>query len=141
MSNSDELDTQSLHPAQRTKSMRTRVEVDPVLREWFEQDFWPLYPRHEGKQPALTAAALKATSPEKRSFYLDRLKQQLPTYAERKSAGGQQVIPMAATWFNQDRAEDDLRTDLKATVQGRFAASHQDYPEYVPLPAAGRSVR
>jgi hypothetical protein len=108
-SNSDELDSLSENnpPKKRTPS-RGPAGIDPVVREWFDATFWPMYPRHEGKQPALKAANVKATTPEKRAFYLDRLKSQLPAYEQRKSEGGQRVIPMAATWFNQDRAEDEL---------------------------------
>jgi hypothetical protein len=79
--NSGELNSVAASDSPRRKSNTSKesVSVDPSIREWFESDFWPLYPRHEGKQPALKAANAKATTPEKRAFYLARLKSQLPT--------------------------------------------------------------
>jgi hypothetical protein len=133
-SNSDELDSfaanQSSEAAQATS--RKSNGIDPDVRTWFETEFWPMYPRREGKQPALKAASAKATTPEKRAFYLARLRLQLPTYLQRKNDSGQRVIPMAATWFNQDRAEDEL--ELSRASAGRSTpAAQDDYPEYVPL--------
>jgi hypothetical protein len=107
--------------------------IDPAIREWFETEFWPNYPRHEGKQPALKAANAKATSPEKRAFYLGRLKSQLPAYLQRKSEGGQRVIPMGATWFNQDRADDELDVSPAPNSRSPRSAAQNDYPDYVPL--------
>jgi len=136
-SNSGELDTPPNHPqtAARTAS-RKSTGIDPEVRTWFEEKFWPLYPRREGKQPALKAANAKATSPEKRTFYLDRLQSQLPAYLQRKSEGGQRVIPMAATWFNQDRAEDELELPRTSENRTTHLAAQDDYPEYVPLSRA-----
>jgi hypothetical protein len=133
MSNSDELDSAATtdSPKRKPNTSRESASVDPSIREWFERDFWPLYPRHEGKQPALKAANEKATTPEKRAFYLARLKSQLPAYEQRKSESGQRVIPMGATWFNQDRAEDELDSPQS---EGRGSRAMQnDYPDYVPL--------
>jgi len=132
-SNSGELDSvaASDSPRRKPNASRESVPVDPSIREWFEQDFWPIYPRHEGKQPALKAANAKATTPEKRAFYLARLKSQLPAYEQRKSESGQRVIPMGATWFNQDRAEDELDSP-QAENRGPSAVQN-DYPDYVPL--------
>jgi hypothetical protein len=101
------------------------------IRLWFESEFWPIYPRHEAKAVALEAADKKATDREKRAFYLDRLNAQLPEYTRRKTESGQRVIPLAATWFNQDRAEDDLPVQAPAAVPRRAVES--DYPEYVSL--------
>jgi hypothetical protein len=103
--------------------------IDPAIRAWFDGECWPLYPRREVKQPALKAEAANATTPEKRAFYLARLKSQLPAYVQRKSEAGQRVIPMPATWFNQGRAEDEL--DVPVPPNGRLArtAAQSDYPE------------
>lgn len=132
-SNSGELDSNAAGDPQRRKQNTSRESsaIDPAVREWFEAAFWPLYPRHEGKQPALRAANVKATTPEKRAFYLDRLKSQLPAYMQRKSESGQRVIPMGATWFNQDRAEDELDSPQPESRGPR--AVQNDYPDYVPL--------
>ena len=132
-SNSGELNSvaASDSPRRESNTSKESVSVDPSIREWFESDFWPSYPRHEGKQPALKAANAKATTPEKRAFYLARLKSQLPAYEQRKSESGQRVIPMGATWFNQDRAEDELDPP-QAESRGPRAVQN-DYPDYVPL--------
>src|SRR4029077_12514010 len=103
-------------------------EIDPDVRLWFEAKFWSVYPRHEAKATALKAAAKKATTPEKRAFYLERLKTQLPEYLRRKAESGQRVIPLGATWFNQDRSEDELPLQ-EPTRGGRPAPVDDDYPE------------
>jgi hypothetical protein len=132
-SNSAELDSGAASDSLRRKRNPSRESqaIDPAIREWFDAAFWPLYPRHQGKQPALKAANAKATTPEKRAFYLARLKAQLPAYMQRKSESGQRVIPMGATWFNQDRAEDEL--DSPQAESRGLRAVQNDYPEYVPL--------
>jgi hypothetical protein len=133
-SNSSELDTAAARRSSKPQPTNSResVEIDQAVREWFEVEFWPIYPRREGKQSALKAANAKATTPEKRAFYLGRLKSQLPAYLQRKGASGQQVVPMAATWFNQDRSDDEL--DLSpGPNKSSLRAAENDYPEYVPL--------
>jgi hypothetical protein len=136
MSNSDELDSPpGLRLESNRKTRSCRVEINPDTRAWFESEFWPIYPRHEGKQTALEAADKKATTPEKRAFYLERLKTQLPEYNRRKAESGQKVIPLGATWFNQDRAEDELPVQEPVSRNGRPAPIGIDYPEYVPFEA------
>jgi hypothetical protein len=109
------------------------LAIDPAVRKWFETEFWPTYPRHEGKQPALRAANKKATTPDRRAFYLGRLKSQLPAYLQRKSESGQSLIPMASTWFNQDLADDELDLCPESNSRGPRAAARDDYPDYIPL--------
>jgi hypothetical protein len=136
MSNSGELDPlPGLHLESNPKTRSRRVEINPDTRAWFESEFWPIYPRHEAKQTALESADKKATNPEKRAFYLERLKTQLPEYLRRKAESGQRVIPLGATWFNQDRAEDELPLQEPVTRNGRPIAVESDYPEYVPFEA------
>jgi hypothetical protein len=134
-SNSGELDTPAVNHFLKAEAPTSRksLGIAPTIRDWFEGEFWPIYPRHEGKQSALKAANAKATTPEKRAFYLASLQSQLPAYGQRKQEAGQRVIPMAATWFNQDRADDEL--DLPRPSEGRAprAAAQDDYPEYLPL--------
>ncbi|HEY7338962.1 MAG TPA: hypothetical protein VH639_28995 [Bryobacteraceae bacterium] len=134
-SNSAELDASAATtPSKPQRAASRRFSVDPDVREWFDGKFWPLYPRHEGKSKALEAAGAKATTPERRSFYIEQLKKQLPEYARRKHENGQRVIPMASTWFNQDRAEDELPCPSAGSL-GSCArdSAAGDYPEYVPL--------
>jgi hypothetical protein len=131
MSNSHELDSAPRLPR------KPKPEIDAETRRWFEAEFWPIYPRHEAKAPALVAASKKATSPEKRAFLLERLTAQLPEYNRRKTESGQRVIPLAATWFNQGRADDELPVSAPVPGPRRGAATETDYPEYVSL-GAGR---
>ena len=116
------------------KAQSSKGGIDPDTRRWFEDEFWPIYPRLEAKATALTAAAKKASTPEKRAFCLDRLKAQLPEYLRRKAESGQRVIPLGATWFNQDRAEDELPLQ-EPSARGRHGPVENDYPEYVSLEA------
>ena len=104
-----------------------------AVREWFEGAFWPLYPRHEGRSKALEAANVKATTPEKRAFYLARLNAQLGEYSRRKQESGQRVIPMGATWFNQDRADDEFDLAPESSDRNSRKAEQNAYPDYVSL--------
>ena len=131
LSKSGDLDS---HPPQPPKPKRKslRDAIDPATRLWFESEFWPIYPRREARSTALAAAAQKATNPARRVFYLERLKAQLPEYDRRKAESGQRVIPLGATWFNQDRAEDELPLQAPAPI-ARRATIDSDYPEYKSL--------
>jgi hypothetical protein len=132
-SNSAELDSSSREAQPKPNTSRSQIGVDPAVAHWFEVEFWPIYPRHEGKQQALKAANEKATTPDKRAFYLRRLQSQLPGYLQRKNESGQRVVPMGATWFYQDRADDELDLSPKSNGRGTREAAQNDYPDYVPL--------
>jgi hypothetical protein len=136
MSNSGELDSLPL-PSPKPKLKPHRKEIDPEIRQWFNAEFWPIYPRHEAKQKSLRAASEedKATSPEKRAFYIERLKTQLPEYLRRKAESGQRVIPLGATWFSENRAEDELPLQEPVSRNGRPIPVENEYPRYVPLKA------
>jgi hypothetical protein len=125
-------------PKPRDLNSRKPIAIDPAVQEWFESEFWPIYPRHEGKRKALEAANTKATSPAQRAFYLKNLRAQLPEYHRRKQESGQRVIPMGSTWFNQDRAEDELELSPESHGRGTRAAPQDNYPEYIPL--SGRAM-
>jgi hypothetical protein len=132
-SNSAELDSgPNLLPA-NAKRNHSRSPIDPAVRQWFDAEFWPVYPRREGRSKALEAANAKATTPEKRAFYLARLVAQLPEYDRRKQDSGQRVIPMGSTWFHQDRAEDEFASQDETGDQAVRNGGRDDYPAYVPL--------
>jgi hypothetical protein len=133
MSNSGELDLlPGIEPNRKPRTKRNGVDQD--IQRWFDAEFWPIYPRHEGKKESLKAANKKATTPVKRAYYLERLKAQLPEYLRRKAESGQRVIPLGATWFNQDRHEDEFSIQ-EPSRNGRPVPVENDYPEYVPLEA------
>ena len=119
----------------RRAPSRSKSEIDPEILRWFDGEFWPAYPRKEGRLRALESAILKATSAELRAFYMERLKTQLPGYQQRKAESGQSKIPMACTWFNQDRAHDEIEVEVRKTGhQARELVPVADmYPEYVPV--------
>lgn len=73
-SNSAELDSVPSNGQRKPQSSRSQTPADRELHEWFEAEFWPIYPRHEGKAKAREAACRKATSAERRAFYIRRLK-------------------------------------------------------------------
>jgi hypothetical protein len=133
MSKSGDLDSLQVAVSPKPKTRPASTEIDPDTRRWFDDKFWPLYPRHEAKVPALQAASKKATTPEKRAFYIERLTDKLPAYLQRKAESGQRMIPLASTWFNQDRAEDELPVHEPSTRGARHVRVENDYPEYVPL--------
>lgn len=70
----------------------------------FDQQFWPLYPRHTGKGAARAsfAKALEVTD-------LPTIMQALELFAQHPESvpGKPSSIPMASTWLNQTRWEDD----------------------------------
>jgi hypothetical protein len=130
LSKSDDLNLLAGAEPNRT-ARKYRKEIDPEICRWFTTEFWPLYPRHEAKQESLKAANAKATTPEKRAYYIERLKTQLPEYLRRKAESGQRRIPLGATWFNQDRAEDELPVEAASTANARRAISVMlPAPEY-----------
>jgi hypothetical protein len=135
-SNSGKLDASAPRRSQLKPATSKEPSIAPAVQEWFEAEFWPIYPRHEGRSKALHAASIKGTTREKRAFYLARLKAQLAEYNRRKQESGQRVIPLASTWFDQDRAEDELRPSSESNGRGLRASAHGDYPEYVPLSRA-----
>jgi hypothetical protein len=134
MSNSDELDSAPATAVTISRRKPTK-QIDPDVQAWFEAEFWPLYPRREGKPKALEAANTAATTPEKRATYIAGLKVQLPEYNRRKRESGQSTIPMASTWFNQDRVSDQF-APAPERHNGARPAPQDDYPAYEPL--AGR---
>jgi len=61
----------------------------------------------------------------------------LPAYLQRKRESGQRVIPMGSTWFNEDRAGDELLLSPEPNGRGTRTSNDDDYAEYVPLSANG----
>lgn len=50
-SNSDELDSASGQAAPNPKTTPSRKPIAPNVREWFETEFWPVYPRGTRESP------------------------------------------------------------------------------------------
>lgn len=95
---------------------------------WFENEFWPIYPRHKCKAAAKSAGRRKMTTPERRSTALQHLRDELPELLSRPA----DKRPHAATWFNQDRWSDALEPDPAALVpvtQKRFKTKAEQRDE------------
>lgn len=80
---------------------------DEILA-WFEDDFWPLYPRKVGRPEALRAARKVATTPELRAEIISGLTGLLPDYAARDVAHVKHPGP----WLNGERWKDQFTPPL-----------------------------
>jgi hypothetical protein len=82
----------------------TVYEPEPETFDvWFEQKFWPFYPRKIARAAALKAARAAGKSPKLRDEILTGLYRQLPNLESREP----EFIPHAATWLNQKRWQDE----------------------------------
>jgi hypothetical protein len=82
------------------------VVVPPApenIETWFDEKFWPFYPRKVGKAAALTAMRRAGKSARLRDEILAGLYRQLPALESRDL----QYVPHAATWINQKRWNDE----------------------------------
>lgn len=84
---------------------------------WFEDEFWPLYPRKVAKAAAKRSAKRHGDTAEKRKRILGHLKSVLPLWSERE----ERHIPHASTWLNSEDWDD-------MTPQG-VVACHQSGPD------------
>lgn len=88
------------------RGARSEPRDDP-FDEWFEHEFWPMWPRRKCKTEAKKAAKRKMTSPERMSRAIDHLRVELPELLSRPP----DKRPHASTWFNQDRWNDPIEQD------------------------------
>lgn len=79
------------------------VSLQDEQKRWFEEEFWPDYWRKEDKAAALKAFRRHATGPEKKDRIVSAVQVQGPRYRARD----QEHQPLAATWLNKLRYEDD----------------------------------
>lgn len=94
------------------KNVNTLKPVKPVNNndERFEE-FWELYPKKQAKQPALKSFTKLNPSEELFAIICNAVVQQSKTSAWTKENG--QYIPMASTWLNCKRWEDEIKKDTK----------------------------
>jgi hypothetical protein len=71
--------------------------------EWFEREFWPLYPRKVAKAGAKKSARKKGKSEAGRQEIIQGLKRQLPELRSREL----EFVPYPQTWLKQKRYLDD----------------------------------
>jgi hypothetical protein len=75
---------------------------DPIA-EWFNREFWPVFPRRQAKQDAIKAARTVLKTAELRTEALAGLKKQLPELRARDP----KMVPLPATWIRGRRWEDE----------------------------------
>lgn len=71
-------------------------------------DFWREYPKKESKQAALKSFSREATSEEQADIILESLQKQKDVWEKKRTAFD--FLPLASTWLNQKRYEDDFET-------------------------------
>lgn len=76
-------------------------------------EFWDAYPRKVAKAPAEQAYNKKAVSPAAEQNIIDALHKVISAQWDHWPAERKQYIPYAATWLNQQRYTDDIRTETK----------------------------
>jgi len=77
------------------------------FESWFEQEFWPAYPRKVGKAAAKKVAKVKMRSDEVREQAMRRLQYDSREWLTRPP----EKRPHAATWLNTDRWADPIEAD------------------------------
>lgn len=87
----------------RVRKKKAKPTGDSEIAQWFEAEFWPLYPRRICKVSALAAANKRVVSIETRAEIIAGLKAQLPQLSARES----EFIPYPSTWLNQERWKDE----------------------------------
>lgn len=104
--------------------MPMQRKADPIL-EWFNSEFWPAYPRHQGKLEALKAARAQLKTTRLRDIAMAALQRQLPELRARD----QRMVPLPGTWIRGRRWEDE---DVPAVdrTSGKKTTADQAVDEY-----------
>lgn len=106
----------------KVKAVRPpKTEYDPEF-----EDFWAIYPRHTGKGKAYEAwqKAIKILPPD---VLVSKLMPQLNQDQWTKDNG--QFIPMAATWLNQRRWDDDVKVNIPKPTP----VNHRPRPDEIAM--------
>ena len=106
----------------RSKS-RSNTKVK-LYNEEFENEFWSLYPRRDNKKRAKDKYLSLRKSGIKKEVILEGLKSYIKQW---KSAGTEsEFIPMASTWLNQERYDDELISSSKV-IKNLTVTKKYDY--------------
>jgi uncharacterized protein YdaU (DUF1376 family) len=93
------------------RSKRSSGSKVKLYNEEFENDFWSLYPRRDNKKRAKDKYVSLRKSGIEKDIIIDGLKSYIKQW---KNAGTQsEFIPMASTWLNQERYDDELISSAK----------------------------
>lgn len=85
-----------------------RNDVAAEVADWYNRDFYPIFPLHKAGSLGLKAAQAKLRTPELREIALAALKAQLPELLAREK----EKRPYPASWINAARWEDETLTGL-----------------------------
>jgi hypothetical protein len=92
-------------PADSLLSEQPIPERGDEVLDWFNSEFWPLYPRKVAKPKALQAVRRHGKTPERRAEITAGLRSQLAWLATQLRADGD-FRPYPATWINTMRWQD-----------------------------------
>lgn len=97
----------------------TNNTINSICSNEFEQ-LWAMYPKKQGNKKTAQKNYIKART-EKNGVTFEAVKTSLERAIEnwRLSRTEIKFIPMAATWFNQNRWNDELFSELPATIEER----------------------
>lgn len=77
------------------------VSVSDEVEQWFESEFWPMYPRKVAKPKALKAARKHGETVEARARIMETLRRALPALSREVKPDGD-FRPYPASWLNQE---------------------------------------
>ena len=101
------------------------IPSDDILN-WFESDFWPIFPRREAKAPGLKAARAVLKTAQLREVALKGLKSQLAVLNNREP----KMRPLPATWINGRRWEDEPEPLFSKSNGSSTEDPWSNLPEY-----------
>lgn len=111
-----------------SRSDGKRSAGDPTVTEWFDSEFWRLYPRHEDKADAIKAAIKHGRTAHDRSAIIAKLRADLPELTTRE----RNFIPLPASWLNKRRWMDGPAELPTTHANGAPPAATQTLSRYVP---------
>lgn len=115
---------------QPNASRRRKSAEDPAAVDWFENHFWPQYPRKDDRKNARKAALLHGNMAGSRSAILEGLISQLSELTSRQ----RQFIPLATSWLNGERWRDpsDSADSRRPESPVDGASQYPPVPTYEP---------
>ena len=93
------------------KVNKSKAVKEKVYEDEFESDFWAIYPRRDNKKRAKDKYVKLRNGGVDKSNIINGLKAYIKQW---KQAGTEsEFIPMASTWLNQERYDDELISSSK----------------------------
>ena len=88
---------------QRESREKTDTDKPDEVADWYNSEFYPIFPLHKSRESGLKAARVHLKTPELRAEALAAIQRQLPEYEQREPS----KRPYPATWINGKRWEDE----------------------------------